>query len=808
MESFRVVRGFCLGQVSSGMFLNASVVPRDTASSTTALWSAKVSYAKVAELVGQIRINFVKALRGVGKTDASRGSIQKNSLTDPSRFNVLEQDQRFILGLLDQAMREADTDPQLTFMLTLSMFGQKSQESLDLSKIVRLDHIKCTSVHFALTLVPDSETDVHVMWSRLGLEEWVGDRGYMYPVLSMAEAANFQSNLDGRKPDVCRDLLKVLFGGEEKRGELNFVQVYTDSPHTRMKIPYKHPVSGVIATCNMIHHEVRRSMYGRALDYLDHMVDLQVKFQKSLDCRIEQVRRFAGEDHPSVLRPEDIFGMAELWEELRKKPLLLPFIEHSNTGLMSVLCETIAFLVNVLRTNYAQHQGKGGYEASWQTYQAELALEELLHGHPLSPIDHKYSWVLGTSAGNRKSLTFLRGYLGLAEWSSASSGVTPPPLDNWTTDPSTCACIRRMFQFCESQHASPADVGSAMWVALLGDLFKWIDPPLEDLKAAKPPFAAKVAGAISPDVLIDNVTKKRAFPFPKIFDQVKEVVKQHGGDPVNLLHLGLQNLQLRWVPLIKMWETKNPRGSWDGNTYVEIFSKDRPLQSVTREAVVMGNILTEFQRRGLVFSSKCEKYRERGFPWLDKCIRRIPAQLLTTKEELTVLVFLSCIGLLENNQFVDFKALQLLLKDLPISIARMQELLLMSKFILNIGGPFRLWKLHETLPTRLTLATAPAPAAVKKQQMNPQQEEQQLNQDVQATTVEEEEPGKVRKHIPRYIPPNCRLKWRGEEIDLISLEKEVTHRQAYMTYVRSCEENRLPARTMTAFIQMRRKVMK
>ncbi|KAM3619854.1 uncharacterized protein V6R79_014717 [Siganus canaliculatus] len=368
-------------------------------------------------------------------------------------------------------------------------------------------------------------------------------------------------------------------------------------------------------------------------------------------------------------------------------------------------------------------------------------------------------------------------------------------------------CIRRMFMFCESQHVRDAEVGSAMRVALLGDLFKWIDSPLKDLKAVKPLFAAKVAGAISPDVLIQNVTKKKALPFPKIFDQVKELVTKNGGDPVHLLQLGLQNLQLRWMPLIKMWETKNPRGSWDGNTYVEVYYKDRPLLPITREAVVMGNILTEFERQGLVFSSKCEKYRERGFPWLEKCIKRIPTKLLSTKEELTVLVFLSCIALLENHKFVDFKALQLLLKDLPMSIARMQELLLMSKFILNIGGPFKLWKIHETIPTRLTSATAPAPAGVKKHKLTPQHEVEQDKQDVQATSLEEDEPGEVRKQLPRYVPPNCRLKWKEEEIDFISLDPQMTHRQAYMKYLRSCEENRLPARTMRAFIKMRQKVM-
>ncbi|KAM3620501.1 uncharacterized protein V6R79_024560 [Siganus canaliculatus] len=232
-----------------------------------------------------------------------------------------------------------------------------------------------------------------------------------------------------------------------------------------------------------------------------------------------------------------------------------------------------------------------------------------------------------------------------------------------------------------------------------------------------------------------------------------------------------------------MWETKNPRGSWDGNTYVEVYYKDRPLQPITREAVVMGNILVEFERQGLVFSSKCEKYRERGFPRLEKCIRRIPTKVLSTKEELTVLVFLSCIALLENHEFVDFKALQLLLKDLPMSIARMQELLLMSKFILNIGGPFKIWKIHEAIQTRLTSATAPAPAGVKKPKLTPQHEDEQDKQDVQATSLEEDEPGEVRKQLPRYVPPNCCLKWKIELGDTTIQEMAAPRRFVLRVFV-------------------------
>lgn len=61
----------------------------------------------------------------------------------------------------------------------------------------------------------------------------------------MSECANFQSKLDGRVLDVSKQMLRVVLGGQEYRGKLHFVQVYTDSPHMHITLAYKHPVSGL-----------------------------------------------------------------------------------------------------------------------------------------------------------------------------------------------------------------------------------------------------------------------------------------------------------------------------------------------------------------------------------------------------------------------------------------------------------------------------------------------------------------------------------------------------------------------------------
>ncbi len=53
------------------------------------------------------------------------------------------------------------------------------------------------------------------------------------------------------------------------------------------------------------------------------------------------------------------------------------------------------YLTVVLRRNFENNAFMGGYTASWSSYQIELALEEMVYGHPC---DNHYSASLGESA--------------------------------------------------------------------------------------------------------------------------------------------------------------------------------------------------------------------------------------------------------------------------------------------------------------------------------------------------------------------------------------------------------------------------
>ena len=77
--------------------------------------------------------------------------------------------------------------------------------------------------------------------------------------------------------------------------------------------------------------------------------------------------------------------------------MVLPFRdEPDGKGLTTVLKEILLYLSSTLMREFNTHLGVGGFLSSWTAYQAELAAEETLWGHPLSHTDKKWSVSLGT----------------------------------------------------------------------------------------------------------------------------------------------------------------------------------------------------------------------------------------------------------------------------------------------------------------------------------------------------------------------------------------------------------------------------
>lgn len=244
----------------------------------------------------------MKLLKGAKGQDKRRPSLQKQISTNTSRYHVLKRDLFYILSLLDKATKNIGESHLLKPALYLTVFGQKDEEILDVTDLVAPLGVASLSVHTACK-VQAYHPDTHLLFSRFGLQDMVGPRESLYSILGIHEATNYQTDLDHRPLSLQQTLLDVL-GAE---GTLNFLQLYVDSPHVHIQMPYRHPVSGTLATCRISHPQFQQALMSRAVQYIDHVEDLTRKVDIQLGLRIEQVRRFE-EYILSEIDPKEFLG--------------------------------------------------------------------------------------------------------------------------------------------------------------------------------------------------------------------------------------------------------------------------------------------------------------------------------------------------------------------------------------------------------------------------------------------------------------------------------------------------------------------
>lgn len=371
-----------------------------------------------------------------------------------------------------------------------------------------------------------------------------------------------------------------------------------------------------------------------------------------------------------------------------------------------------------------------------------------------------------------------------------------------------------MFKFVESLNSAPPVLGAELWNVLLQDVKTTSGLQLEQLQEEKAPAFLKVVGAQQPQELVTFVLANKAYPFPLLFQKTQDLVQSSGADLRQCLTLGLKDLSLVWFPKLRIWQTKHPKASWDQKSILQLYTQDRPINMEAKAARIEERVLAEMERRDLLYSKKLEHYQQHGLPWIELCMRRMAVSnpRFTDEESLNVITFLSCIACQENNDFVDFKHLDELIKDLPVNIKRLQELLLLSKFTLRKNTPFLLWKLHETMPTRLPPrgAAVPPPKRQLEQEDEPQEvvEEEEDPQKVNEEEVEEQggEGAQVERGGTRFYPGNKKVRWKPEEMNLVNLDDKLTHQQAYQQYLKKAEARFLPARTFIAFRFMRNRM--
>lgn len=166
------IRGMTLGMISTGHFFNLTVIPRDPKGSRCVHFEEKVALKLAVDKLTEVRNYFVELLRTSDDHDMSRSSMKKNSLSNPSMFDMIWEDQEFVLDLLDQAKDKADKKERATFLYTLTQFGQKHRDTLDISKLVHTSHYK---QH--LSALRSGNTSKGPWHSNILVKEWCGRMG-------------------------------------------------------------------------------------------------------------------------------------------------------------------------------------------------------------------------------------------------------------------------------------------------------------------------------------------------------------------------------------------------------------------------------------------------------------------------------------------------------------------------------------------------------------------------------------------------------------------------------------------------------
>ncbi|CAL8253813.1 unnamed protein product [Gadus morhua 'NCC'] len=684
----------------------------------------------------RVFLSFKAKVKALGPKDISRATVRKNNIFDFFKWDVLPQDQRFILGILDEAIAGETEDQDFKILKTLVRFGQKSEEPWPGKQWTQ-----CRSMLASLFQV---RKRAHTSCGPGG--------GGAAGTGGAANFANFPSSLDGLARDWSAELSSIL-----KAPKVLFLQLYTDSPHRKLSRAFRHPVSGCITTCGHMQPATGANMLRRAHDYLVHMGDLVEKVVGQMSMRLEHVGTYrAGvEGVPASLELEHLFGMKELRCLLRTRPLVVPFKDTADgsevmTALRAVTSHYVEKLTGLLSNSKGLGGWGGGFLSAWSAYQAELALEEVFWGHPLCQEDQVYSVSLETASTDANSLTHTRGCPGppfcCSSWDRATASQK---LDREQTKR-----IERLFKFCESIEGTVPVLGGALGVVFLEDCYmKRLSNPLGALQGPQPP--GKVAKLVELEKVIEDLATRDSFRHPSAFGRAREMAKAKGQHVKDLLTQGLDQLDLKFLPHYTLRDIRKKKVlSWEDGRFVEVL---RPGQKPCDESWAAGltvAVCREIKARSLSFPKNLEVFRENGFPWMRQLLQRLSLHM-ADKERIIVLTFLSCVGMLMRGEL-----------DADI----------LTK--------------HQGLVHRPQIAP-------KRKEEEEKEKEEEVLEDVQELGQEEEQPVQQRT-LSRAIPATSHRAW-SEEVLRMSDWNEPDSKKAFNEYIRRCTESSVPYRSYSAF---------
>ncbi|KAK6174073.1 hypothetical protein SNE40_017418 [Patella caerulea] len=732
-------------------------------------------------------------------------TLKKNSLATMTQLHITPDEQNDVLDILDEALRSVRLPEGFELYLYAFKFGERKTGTYDLRGIFDISFIRTQTIHVAATF--SLCYDLGILWSRDGIQRLVGNRGCLLSALTFKEAANFQTNLDGRSLDVSPVLRNLVCLPDQTR----FVQFYGDVAHNYPST-VMHPVSGSIVTAGMLHLTSRKYLERDALKYMAVCKDNILIQGPDLKSRLEFV--VAPESPLEVIEPSELFVPQNISDLLAREAMFIPF-NMRRGEFMKVIQRVGLYLVSTLTDCFNDHKRTGHFLATWTAFQCECAIEKFFWGRGFCSKSRVHAVNLGPGSETpSRSLTDHLGFLALEEPTSSSFEESPPPLTIWCKTDQTLQAVGLVFGLADQLQSAYPVLGSKLILILLKELhlrknsFLIFGEFLSTLKASDSTSRPNVREKVSVGYLSFNLSKCKGLKsaFGRALDIVSQ--KEEGIDLVEILSCGIIEMSLKIFPKFKQYNSsRNQTLTWNGVDVWQVHvSNETAAADKTSAIAITCDVVNELEHHGLVHASKFRTFQILEFPWINPMLRKLKGCKLTHDQIQTIALFISSIALLQQGWYVDFKALVNLEGRLPLGQHKLRALEIQSQYLLGPVRKPRLWKIHESISIKLSIKENREETTVT-QNKPPQEEEEVEREELFLANTEkcvesDETPGVVISST-RHIPGGSKLRWSPDELEIIYDVRQNSNlknlKNQYKFYQKLCQERGVPDRPLLAF---------